>query len=57
MAQITLPEGLPGIRGLLVFSPETAKPVADLTQALLRGPRLTAERGYVDCEPYQPLAR
>jgi hypothetical protein len=57
MARITLPEGLPGSRGLLVFSPETAKPVADLTQALLRGPRRTAERGYVDCEPYQPLAR
>jgi hypothetical protein len=57
MAQITLPEGLPGIRGLLVFSPGTAKPIADLTQALLRGPRLTAERGDVDREPYQPLAR
>jgi uncharacterized peroxidase-related enzyme len=38
MAHITLPEGLPGIRGLLVFSPETARPIAELTQTLLRGP-------------------
>jgi uncharacterized peroxidase-related enzyme len=38
MAYITVPEGLPGIRGLLTFSPETAKPMAELTQTLMRGP-------------------
>ena len=38
MAHITLPEGLPGIRGLLVYSPETAKPMAELTETLMRGP-------------------
>ena len=36
MAHIKLQEGLPGIRGLLVFSPETAKPMCDLVQVLLR---------------------
>jgi uncharacterized peroxidase-related enzyme len=38
MAYITLPEGLPGIRGLLTFSPETAKPMGELAQTLMRGP-------------------
>ncbi len=38
MAHITLPDGLPGIRGLLVYSPETAKPMAEFTQVLMRGP-------------------
>jgi uncharacterized peroxidase-related enzyme len=38
MAHIQLPEGLPGIRGLLVFSPATAKPLCELVEVLLRGP-------------------
>lgn len=38
MAYITLPDGLPGIRGLLTYSPETAKPMAELTNYLMRGP-------------------
>jgi len=38
MAHITLPEGLPGIRGPMVFSPETTKPLCDLVQVLLTGP-------------------
>ena len=38
MAHIQLPEGLPGIRGPMVFSPETRKPLAELAQALLTGP-------------------
>jgi uncharacterized peroxidase-related enzyme len=38
MAHIKLPEGLPGIRGPLVFSLETAKPMGDLVQVLMRGP-------------------
>ena len=38
MAHIRIPEGLPGIRGLLAFRSETAKPLSDLADALLRGP-------------------
>jgi uncharacterized peroxidase-related enzyme len=38
MAHIQLAEGLPGIRGPMVFSPETAKPLSDLAQVLLTGP-------------------
>ena len=36
MAHITLPEPLPGIRGLMAFSPETARPLNALAEALLR---------------------
>jgi len=36
MAYITVPEGLPGIRGLMAFRPETAKPLNELAEALLR---------------------
>jgi hypothetical protein len=39
MAHIQLPEGLPGIRGPMVLSPETTKPLCDLVQVLLTGPR------------------
>ena len=38
MAHITLPEGLPGIAGLLAYSPETAKPLRELAETLLRSP-------------------
>jgi uncharacterized peroxidase-related enzyme len=38
MAHITLTEGLPGIRGPMVFSPETTKPLCDLVEVLLTGP-------------------
>ena len=38
MAHIQLQEGLPGIRGPMVFSPETTKPLCDLVQILLTGP-------------------
>ena len=38
MAHIQLPPGLPGIRGLLVFRPETAKPMGELADALLHAP-------------------
>jgi uncharacterized peroxidase-related enzyme len=46
MAHITLPEGLPGIIGLLAFRPETAKPMSTLSEFLLRGPNslTSAER-------------
>jgi uncharacterized peroxidase-related enzyme len=38
MAHITLPEGIPGILGPMAFSPETAKPLNELAEVLLRGP-------------------
>jgi len=38
MAYIKLPEGLPGIRGLLAFRPETAGPLGTLADALLHAP-------------------
>jgi uncharacterized peroxidase-related enzyme len=38
MAHIPLPEGIPGILGLMAFSPETAKPLNALVEVLLRGP-------------------
>jgi uncharacterized peroxidase-related enzyme len=46
MAYIPVPEGVPGIRSLVQFRPETGRPLYDLVQILLRGPsRLTpAER-------------
>jgi uncharacterized peroxidase-related enzyme len=37
MAHIKLPDGLPGIRGPLVFRPETARPLSELAEVLLRG--------------------
>ncbi|MFO7302225.1 MAG: peroxidase-related enzyme [Acidobacteriota bacterium] len=38
MAYINIPEGLAGILGPLAFRPETAKPLGELTDVLLRGP-------------------
>jgi|SRR5579862_1853043 len=38
MPHIKLPEGLPGIRGPLAYRPETAKPINELVEILLRGP-------------------
>jgi uncharacterized peroxidase-related enzyme len=38
MAYIKVPEGVPGIRSLVQFRPETGGPLYDLAQALLRGP-------------------
>jgi len=38
MPHIKLAEGLPGIVGPMVFSPETAAPMNDLANVLLRGP-------------------
>jgi uncharacterized peroxidase-related enzyme len=35
MPHISLPEGLPGIRGPMMFSPETTKPLRELAQILL----------------------
>jgi uncharacterized peroxidase-related enzyme len=46
MAHIQVPEGVPGIRSLVMFRPETGKPLYDLAQVLLRGesPLSPAER-------------
>jgi uncharacterized peroxidase-related enzyme len=38
MAYIEVEEGVPGIRSLFNFSPETGKPLCDLAEVLLRGP-------------------
>jgi uncharacterized peroxidase-related enzyme len=38
VAHIALPDGLPGIRGLLVANPATAGPMGELAEVLLRGP-------------------
>jgi uncharacterized peroxidase-related enzyme len=38
MAHINLPEGIPGIRGPMQFRPETAKPLNEIVDVLLRGP-------------------
>jgi uncharacterized peroxidase-related enzyme len=38
MAHIKLQEGVPGIRGPMAFRPETAKPLRELVEVLLRSP-------------------
>ena len=38
MSHIALPEGLPGIVSGFAFRPETAKPMRELAEILLRGP-------------------
>jgi len=43
MAHIHLPEGIPGILGPMAFSPETAKPLNELAEVLLRGPNTLSE--------------
>jgi uncharacterized peroxidase-related enzyme len=46
MAHIQVPEGVPGIRSLVMFRPETGKHLYELAQVLLRGesPLTEAER-------------
>lgn len=38
MPHIALPESLPGIRSAMAFRPETARPLNDLVEVLLRAP-------------------
>lgn len=45
MAYINIPEELPGIRGLMAFSPETAEPINQLAEILLRSDNNTLSRG------------
>jgi uncharacterized peroxidase-related enzyme len=44
MPHIALNSDQPGIRGLLVYRPETARPISELAEVLLRGPS-TLTRG------------
>ena len=44
MPHIALNSAEPGIRGLLRYRPETARPLSELTEVLLRGPS-TLPRG------------
>jgi uncharacterized peroxidase-related enzyme len=43
MAHIKVEKGIPGIRSLVLFRPETGKPLYDLAQVLLRGPSPLSE--------------
>src|ERR1700749_4931713 len=43
MAHIKVPEGVPGIRSLVMFRPETGKPLYALAQILLRGESTLSE--------------
>jgi uncharacterized peroxidase-related enzyme len=43
MAYINVEEGVPGIRSLVLFRPETGKSLYELAQVLLRGPSPLAE--------------
>ncbi|HET6994561.1 MAG TPA: peroxidase-related enzyme [Chitinophagaceae bacterium] len=43
MAHIKVEEGVPGIRSLVLFRPETGKPLYELAQVLLRGPSSLSE--------------
>ncbi len=45
MAHIDLGNDLPGIRGLMVYRPETAKPLNELVELLLRDDNNTLSRG------------
>lgn len=45
MAHIDLQNELPGIRGLMAFRPETAKPLNELAEMLLRNDNNTLSRG------------
>src|SRR6476620_9028193 len=43
MAHINVPEGVPGIRSLVMFRPETGKPLYELAHVLLRGESTLSE--------------
>jgi uncharacterized peroxidase-related enzyme len=38
MPHIPLPEGVPGPRGPMLFRPETAQPMSEMAEVLMRGP-------------------
>ena len=43
MAHVPVPEGMPGITGLLEYRPETGGPIRALTEVLMRGPSTLTE--------------
>ncbi len=43
MAHIKIDETIPGIRSLVLFRPETGRPLYELAQVLLRGPSPLSE--------------
>ena len=43
MAHIQVADGVPGIRSLVMFRPETGKPLYELAQILLRGESTLSE--------------
>lgn len=45
MAYINVPDNLPGIRGLFAFRPETAQPLNEFAEILLRDEKNTLSRG------------
>lgn len=45
MAHIAVPEGVPGIRSLVMFRPETGKHLYALAQVLLRDPSCSNDFG------------
>ena len=45
MAHITIPDNLPGMRGLMAFRPDTAQPLNDLAEILLRDPKNSLSPG------------
>lgn len=45
MPHIKLPEGLPGIRGPMAYSPKTSRPLNELAEVLLRDDDNTLSRG------------
>ncbi len=50
MPHIELPAGLPGIRGPMAFSPETARPLNDLVNTLLRANAHRPDSGLTEGE-------
>jgi uncharacterized peroxidase-related enzyme len=45
MPYINIPDNLPGMRGLMAFRPDTAQPLNDLAELLLRDDKNTLSRG------------
>jgi len=54
MPHITLPEGYPGIRGLFLYNPETARPLNDLVRKKLRALLNIAAKVQEDGEKVKP---
>jgi hypothetical protein len=57
MPHIELPEGFPGLRGPLVFSPATTKPLRELAEVLLHASNSLShgEREMIACGSPEPF--